>query len=232
MAPAVNGNGGGGGNGKSTPALVVGLEAVGALVLTVYAIFGIVYLCRDQDVVSSCHASNQKVHVIWPTDLWVYVLTSVVVACVGALWLVVAAVMRRPASSTMWEDSEPLDWRLLWGGFTLSGMGILMAVIGYWGYAEVYLANPWCDDKAVVWEELDLTQFGRVTAWLQLVAAFCFISGGWLCWSFPFVLELKRMLASEGGSGSAGDTARGSRAAPGRGNPARGKHAQHHRESA
>lgn len=197
------------------PASMLSLSAQAAVAATLiaYGIFGIVYLCTDQDVIRSCHASTADVHVIWPTDLWIYVLVSIVGTLLCAVWLVSMVVLRRPVDSTVWDESEPLDWRMLWTGFVFSGMGLLMAVFGYWGYTEAYLANPWCENKTVVWEELDLARFARVTLWIQFVFSLCFIAAGWICWSVPFALELKRMITGE----DASDASRGSRPMPGRG---------------
>lgn len=203
------------GNG-GTSWLTRGLEVGTALTLVVYAALGIVYLAMDHDVVTGCHPSNTHVHIVWATDIWVYVLVSIVIACVLALWLIVLATFKQPGApgevspwcgvarrllwgdSFVWDDTEPLDWRLLWGGLTLSCLGILLSVLAFWGYVEVYLANPWCDNKAVVWEELDLVGFGRVTFWLQLVFAAFFLAAGWISWVLPFALEAKRLLSEDG----------------------------------
>merc|ERR1719428_1954768 len=48
-----------------------------AVVCVMYDVFGIWFLIKDYDVVHSCKASNRDVHVVWPTNLWIYVLLSV-----------------------------------------------------------------------------------------------------------------------------------------------------------
>lgn len=197
--------------------------------LVVYAAVGTVLLAMDHDVVSGCHPSDPHAHIIWHTDIWMYILVSIVVACVFALWLVSLAVFKPPGApedspplcglarrllwgdSLVWDDSEPLDWRLMWGGLTLSGVSILLAILAFWGYVEVYVANPWCDNKAVVWHELELVRFGHATFWLQFVCAVLFFTAGWTCWFLPFALEAKRLMTEDvAGNGTYGSN-RGTR---------------------
>lgn len=66
--------------------LGTGTIVIGALVI-VYDIVGIVFLMKDYDVVHTCHASDEDVHAIWPTNLWTYVFVSVFLSTVLAFML-------------------------------------------------------------------------------------------------------------------------------------------------
>lgn len=63
-----------------------GTLVVGALVV-VYDVVGIIYLMKDYAVVHTCHASDEDVHAIWPTNLWTYCLVSVALGSVLAFLL-------------------------------------------------------------------------------------------------------------------------------------------------
>lgn len=174
----------------SPPVKAIAFGIVAALLL-IYAVVGILFLVRDQAVVKSCHTYSQDVHVIWHTDLWTYSLCSVVLATVAAAWLLCQATVQRSGkSSVLWEESEPMDWRLLWDGFCVMTIAAILSLFAYWGHAEVYQSLPWCDNKHVAFKELDLYNFGRATFFGQLGAAGLLWIAGWLYWLTPFGFEI------------------------------------------
>eukprot|EP00746_Dinoflagellata_sp_MGD_P165468 gnl/MRDRNA2_/MRDRNA2_94759_c0_seq1.p1 gnl/MRDRNA2_/MRDRNA2_94759_c0~~gnl/MRDRNA2_/MRDRNA2_94759_c0_seq1.p1 ORF type:complete len:236 (+),score=13.71 gnl/MRDRNA2_/MRDRNA2_94759_c0_seq1:140-847(+) len=64
----------------------LGLILVAALVI-VYDVLGIIFLIKDHDVVHTCHASDEDVHAIWSTNLWMYCLISVILGSLLAIML-------------------------------------------------------------------------------------------------------------------------------------------------
>lgn len=191
------------------------LACVGGAALLAYDGLGILFLMRDRDVVHSCHASNSRVHAIWPTSLWVYVLFSLVFATLftGVLMAVplkrsIDAArkhlnrhhngMHKPDPRSAFNApalkfgllSTLPDWLFLWVGSALIMASMALMILAFWGYFELFMARPWCDDKKTAFEELDLWHFGRVTFFLQIVAGAILFLWGLLYWSAPFFLEL------------------------------------------
>lgn len=175
--------------------LVVVLPLCVGLVLVVYGGAGIYYLVQDRDV-AQCKPSKRGAHVVWATDLFIYITASVSMAILAALWLFWHAALKRPLG-LIFEDNEPLDWRLLWDGFCLSLLASLIAIFAYWGHSELWGGRNWCQDKSTIWEEIALHQFGRWTFWAQLSISALLYTAGWAFWLSPFVLEVKAALRGD-----------------------------------
>merc|ERR1719335_1774018 len=134
------------------------------IALAIYAGFGVLFLARDYSTVQECHASNKDAHAIWPTSLWTYVLFSLVAATFASLLIVVAPLGRsvEAGRKTMKRNASPRDssgltsrtkyglvparpdWLFLWIGSIMICIGLVFAVIGFWGYWELFMARPWC----------------------------------------------------------------------------------------
>jgi NADH:ubiquinone oxidoreductase subunit 5 (subunit L)/multisubunit Na+/H+ antiporter MnhA subunit len=199
------------------------LSIVIAVLSLIYDAFGIWFLIKDYEVVHSCKASNRDVHVVWPTNLWVYVLLSVGLSIIFIIGLFVVPFRksvdaiqkqlnrtskRRPARDEI--DGRPKlkygympslpDWLLLAHGTALIIGSVLLGILAFCGYVELFLARPWCADTKTAFEELDLWHFGRVTFFMQVIFSVVFFLWGLCYWMMPFLFELNEPEASSYGT--------------------------------
>lgn len=187
------------------------LSIVVAAISAVYDIFGIWFLIKDYDVVHSCKASNPDVHVVWTTNLWVYVLLSVLLSILFTIGIFMVPFRksadaiqkqlkgrRRPPRDELdgrsrvkygYLPSLP-DWLLLAHGTALIMGSLLLGILAFCGYTELFVARPWCEDKSTAFEELDLWHFGRLTFFLQLIFSIVLFLCGVCYWMMPFFFEL------------------------------------------
>jgi len=190
------------------------------VLIVVYDIFALVFLIRDHDVVHSCHASSQGVHVIWATNLWVWVLLSMFIttlAGVGAVFLPVSKAVdalrrhakrrqkmqRRRLGDMDGDQTRPIrfgddlpDWLFLSHGTALLFAASVFFILAFCGYFELWAAKPWCEDKKTAFEELDIWYFGRFSFFLQIVIGSILLVFGIVNWAMPFCLELTDLDAS------------------------------------
>jgi len=195
------------------------LRGIVTALLLAYCTCGIVYLTKDYMAVHRCHSSS-NVHIIWETSLWIYVLLSLIFSGITVVVLfslpfarVVDAfhyqmesrrVKQKPLSSS-WEDEfermqrrrtrfgvmdELPDWIFLLIGTAMMGLAVATFILAMFGYSELYLAHPWCEDKSAAFEELDLWRFGHVTFILQLCLGVFFSVMGVCFWALPLIFEL------------------------------------------
>lgn len=201
---------------KLTP-LTLGLGMM-VIALVIYDGFGIWFLCRDYSTVQECHASNRDAHAIWPTNLWTYVLFSVITVSFASLIIIAAPLgrsveagrktVKRNASPRDTEEalgrrtkfglipSRP-DWLFLWIGSILICIGLVFAIVGFWGYWELFMARPWCSSNKAAFSELDLWHFGRLSFFLQIVASILLFMWGIAYWSAPCLFELRDLMSVE-----------------------------------
>lgn len=187
--------------------------------VVVYDVVGIYFLVHDKDAVSGCRASNPDVHVIWPTDLWVYILLSLVIGTLSLAVLELLAISQSVEALNRyrkrwrnrrdyWEEinknarlsglvEELPDWLFLMHGTALVFVSMLHFLLAFMGYFELFMARPWCDDKKTAFEELDLWRFGRVTFAVQLVMGAVFFTWGMLYWFMPAMFEMLEPQAPE-----------------------------------
>jgi len=190
------------------------------LSLAAYIGIGAWYMYNDYDVVHKCPASNEMVHVIWPTNLWTYCLFSLCFA--GALGIMAVAMPLGQSIEKMKPEKPKYvrggpagsatklapqgrggfgllpnlpDWLFLSVGSALIFQSIIIGILAFWGYSELFLARPWCEDKQVAFEELDLWYFGRVTFFLQLGFGITTFLWGITYWIIPFGFELRATLS-------------------------------------
>lgn len=190
---------------------------IGGLTI-IYDFLAIWFLIKDYAVVHSCKASNRDVHVVWPINLWVYVLMSVIASVVFAVGLVFVVPLKKSADAIHKQmtgrkrdvttklkygylPSLP-DWLLLAHGSAMIGFSCVMGVLAFCGYSELFVARPWCEDKATAFEELDLWHFGRVTFFLQIIFCIVFLLSGVCYWMMPFFFELNEPEYGQQGYGS------------------------------
>lgn len=186
------------------------LQIGGAVLTGIYDGFGIYYLVKDYEVVHSCHASNQKVHVVWNTNIWVYVLASVILAtgCMVVLFLVplkkgfqnlqklMRKAKKRPSKGVngktiKWGLVDGLpDWLFLMHGFAIMLLAVVFGIVAFCGYYELFAARPWCDDPKTAFEELHIWHFARITYIMQIVLTIAFFLWGLSWWAMPFFFEL------------------------------------------
>lgn len=187
--------------------------------LAIYDVLGIVYLWRDYDVVHGCRASNEDAHAIWPTSLWAYVLVSLLASTV-LTGIMAAVPIRRSLETarktlnqngngngnglnvngqwSRFDNTQPRfgllpmlpDWLFLWVGSVVTCLSLVLTVIAFWGYWELFMARPWCQDRKASFEELDLWHFGRVSFFLQVIASILLYIWGVVYWSAPCCFEL------------------------------------------
>lgn len=176
-----------------------------------YIAIGAYYLYNDYDVVHSCKASNEQVHIIWPTSLWTYVLFSLCFAGAFAVMLLMMPIRQsfqkmkpekpkyvRGGSGQKLAPQAPKfgilpnlpDWLFLVVGSAMMFQSIAICMLAFWGYAELFLARPWCEDKKTAFEELDLWYFGQVTLFLQIGVGILTFCWAMLYWAIPFCFEL------------------------------------------
>merc|ERR1719375_1151463 len=187
------------------------LSIVVASLCVVYDAFGIWFLIKDYDVVHGCKASNPDVHVVWPTNLWVYVLMSVLLSIIFSIAMLFVPFRksadaiqrqfrgrRRPPREEIngnsrlkygYMPSLP-DWLLLAHGTAMIAGSLLLGILASCGHVELFVARPWCEDTSTAFEELDLWHFGRVTFFLQLTFSIVFFLCGLCYWMMPFLFEL------------------------------------------
>lgn len=187
---------------------------IGAAVLTgIYDGVGIYFLVKDYEVVHSCHASNPKVHVVWDTNVWIYVLASVILAtgCLAVLLLVpvkkgfqsLQKQMRRAKKpprrgergqrTIKWGLVDGLpDWLFLMHGFAMMMLAMAFGIVAFCGYYELFKSRSWCDNPKTAFEELDIWHFGRVTFVLQVILTVVFFLWGLVWWAMPFFFELSQ----------------------------------------
>lgn len=185
--------------------------------VVIYDIIGAVFLLRDHDVAQACRPSNLDTHVIWPTTLFTYVLASLIVAAGIATGLTCVVPIGRASAEVRshWDDihattarqrvrfppppvsshikkSPPSmpDWYLLTVGASLTLCSLVVGIMAFWGYFELFLTRVWCDDRTTAFEELDLWRFGRATFTLQVVICPVLLLLGVFSLSAPFVMEL------------------------------------------
>jgi len=190
-----------------------------AVVVVVYDVVGILFLMKDHDIVHTCHASDEDVHAIWPTNLWTYVLFSVILSSLLALMLLRApwgksvdavelhisrlrgkvskARVDAPISDGVFGEKVKFglmpnlpDWLFLCVGSCCFLVAGCLGILAFWGYVELFQARPHCEDVRVAFEELNLWHFGRVTFIIQVVMSIVLAVVGLVCWSVPFLLEL------------------------------------------
>jgi len=196
--------------------------AVVAVALFIYSTAAIVFLVRDFETVSQCHASSMVMHAVWETNLWTYVLISLLFTLAGgALLLSLPAhkvvdvfrrqlelrserratskhpftmedefdrVQRRKARFGIMDDLP--DWIFLLHGMVMLSVATVTAMLALFGYFELYVAKPWCEDRRVAFEEMDLFHFARVTFFMQIGSTMFFAAAGVLFWTMPFLFEL------------------------------------------
>lgn len=187
------------------------VQIAGAVLTGTYVGFGIFYLVKDYQVVHSCHASNQKVHVVWNTNVWIYVLASVILAvgCLAVLLLVPLKKGFQSLQKQMRKSKKPPrskgvngktikwglvdglpDWLFLMHGFAMMMLAVVFGIVAFSGYYELFAARPWCDDPKTAFEELDIWHFGRMTYIMQVVLTVVFFIWGLSWWAMPFLFEL------------------------------------------
>jgi len=187
------------------------LNIAGGVLTGIYDGVGIWFLVKDYEVVHSCHASNPKVHVVWNTNVWTYVLASVILAT-GALAVMMVVPLKKGFQSMQKQmkkykrpprrggmgnrtikwglvDGLP-DWLFLMHGFAMMLLAIVFGIMAFCGYYELFEARPWCDDPKTAFEELHIWHFGRITFFIQLVLAVVFFIWGLTWWAMPFLFEL------------------------------------------
>lgn len=188
------------------------LLLLGVLIL-VYDICAIVFLARDHDVVHSCHASTQGVHVIWKTNLWVWLLISMLTTTLaGAAMSFLPAgkaldalrrhgrrrqkMQRRRLGDMDGESQRPVrfgddlpDWIFLSQGTALLCGASVFFILAFCGYFELWASKPWCEDRKTAFEELDIWFFGRFSFFLQIVLGSILLVFGIVNWIIPFCLE-------------------------------------------
>lgn len=179
--------------------------------LFIYDVAGIYYLLQDIDYVHGCKASNQKVHVIWPTDLAVYIILSIAAFTIGVITLIAVQVQhslevlrryikRQRHRRGHWNDGlrsarygggtdDLPDWLFMLHGTVLIVFSMVVWMLSFMGYFELFAARPWCNDKRILFEELDLWHFGRTTFVLQIALGVVFFLWGTMYWVMPFVFE-------------------------------------------
>jgi len=179
-----------------------------AVPVAIYDIVGTYYLWKDFDVVVNCKASNVDVHVIWPTNLWVYILLSVIITSLSTVALLLISIpqglkaikrfnKQRRRKGGYWDENQRYgladdlpDWLFLMHGTALLFISMMHALLAFMGYFELFSARPWCEDKKTAFEELSLWHFGRVTFVLQIVFAALFFLWGTFYWAMPFFFEI------------------------------------------
>merc|ERR1719321_696096 len=183
---------------------------VGIALTGIYDGIGIWFLVKDYEVAHSCHASNPRVHVVWNTNIWVYVLASVVLAtgCMVVLMLVpvkkgfqnLQKQMRKAQKpprnrglnrSIKWGLVDGLpDWLFLMHGFAMMLLASVFGIMAFCGYYELFASRPWCDDLNTALQEQHIWQFARFTYFLQVFLAIWFFLWGLMWWAMPFLFEL------------------------------------------
>lgn len=196
---------------------LVVVAGIAAALLVVYDVIAIVFLVKDYDVVHSCHASNTKVHAIWATNLWHYVLMSVIFPTLWAALLVFIPLKRSIDATRKHFTRNRLhaskdealkygllsnlpDWLFLWVGTTLVCASMVVLILAFWGYFELFMARPWCNDKKTAFEQLDLWHFARVTFFLQIISGIVMFTWGLAYWAAPFILEMTTASAPKKGN--------------------------------
>lgn len=179
--------------------------AIVVAAVAAYDVMGILFLVRDGDVMRFCRATSSKVHVIWQTSLWTYVLASLVAATMVAFGMTFLVPVQRTNSELrrylsgiskghLGTNRSPYqslpDWDLLAIGAAFIASGLYLCLMAFWGYFELFVARVWCDDKKTAFEELDLWKFGRVSFWMQAIGGIVVITSGVLYLIMPFVMEL------------------------------------------
>lgn len=181
--------------------------------IVVYDVAGVIFLSRDEEVASHCRASNIKMHIIWPTTLWHYVAMSLVVTTVVGVFLALFVPVGRSNEELRWHIADMMqrnqsprlmpmmvggrkfglalpDWLLLSVGVAFVGAGIVVGLMAFWGYFEIFATRVWCDDKKTAFEELDLWKFARQTFLAQVSVAPVLFVVGFLHMVAPFFMEL------------------------------------------
>lgn len=205
------------------------LTCVCVAILAVYDCFGVFFLVHDYDVVHDCQASNRDVHVIWPTNLWFYVLVSVVTATVFTLGLLAVPLGksfesvekrlnnkgkkkgRRGMNSEVGFNGQPVvkygllmpslpDWMFLMHGTALIGASLFLGILAFGGYFELFMSRSWCKDKTSAFEELDLWHFARVTFFMQAILGSILFLWGIVWWAMPIWFDLTEPDRLNGGS--------------------------------
>lgn len=190
------------------------LAAIVVTVVAVYDVLGVVFLVRDANVMSFCRPSSDRVHVVWQTSLWTYVLASLVFTTSVACMLTFVVPVGRTNSEVQKHMSgvasghggtsymsmnvsggrKPFqqlpDWDLLAVGSAFISAGLLLGLMAFWGYFELFVARVWCDDKKTAYEELDLWKFGRFSFWGQAIGGVVLFVAGFLYLTVPFLMEL------------------------------------------
>lgn len=82
------------------------------------------------------------------------------------------------------------DWIFLLHGTAFMALATATGILAMFGYYELWVAKPWCEDRNAAFEELDLWYFGRATFYFQLISVTFLSVLGVLFWSLPFTLEL------------------------------------------
>lgn len=173
--------------------------------VAVYSLSALYYLFMDYNTIRDCNTGGR---VIWPTTLWHYVLVSMIAGPVAVFALYGAPLHRTFEAVQMLsaarkfpellEDATPRkfgiqpsmpDWLLMCCGAWFVGVGSCCEVLAYWGYFELFLTKAVCRNISLVYEQIDLWRFGKVTWVLQAVAGGLFVLLGLLCWVSPLVLE-------------------------------------------
>lgn len=182
-----------------------------AALLVIYDGFAILFLVKDYAVVHGCHASNVRVHTIWATNLWHYVLVSMLFATAFAVALIFVPLKRTIDATRKHFSRNRLahpdkngtlqygllsnlpDWLFLWVGTTLIMASMVVLVLAFWGYFELFMARPWCSDQKTAFEQLDLWHFARFTFVMQIILGSLLFTWGLIYWGAPFVLEFTSM---------------------------------------
>lgn len=196
------------------------LYAILAASLLTYTIVGIVHLARDYIVVHRCHSSTNVHVIwqtsLWTYVLSSLILAgfgSIVLLylpfgrVVEAFEHQISSRRRRKKNSsayTMEDEFERMqrrrtrfgvmdelpDWMFLLVGTVMMGLAVVTFIFAMFGYSELYLAHPWCEDKHAAFEELNLWHFGRFTFIVQLCLGILFSIMGVLFWAMPCIFEL------------------------------------------
>jgi len=95
---------------------------------------------------------------------------------------------RRKARFGIMDDLP--DWIFLMQGLVALSVSTAAALLAFFGYYELYVAKPWCEDRHTAFEQLDLWYFGRFTLYCQVISAVLLLILGLSLWAMPFMFEL------------------------------------------
>lgn len=166
------------------------LSIICIVFVVVYDVFAIFYLFQSHEVVEGCSAEKG---IVWPTTLWHYCLFSALTAPLN-VFCVMRLPFRRATDAvelhmSRWRlDEQALlasirdqdkafmrygitlstpDWMFMAIGALLLLQALILGVLFYWGYSQLFLMKAECRDATVAFEELSLWKFGLFTVVCQ-----------------------------------------------------------------